>query len=121
MARITGIGGVFFKAKDPRALAAWYGETLGLAIESWGGAMVRNDGGPAFAVWSPFAADTGYFAPSGKPFMINFAVDDLDGFIAQLEARGVAILKRADEGEMGLFAWLMDPDGNKVELWQPAK
>jgi predicted enzyme related to lactoylglutathione lyase len=118
MARITGIGGVFFKASDPKALAAWYRDTLGIAVEDWGGAMVKNEGPPQ-VVWSPFAADTKYFEPSAKPFMINFAVDDLDGYATQLEAKGVAILKRADEGDMGLFAWILDPDGNKIELWQP--
>ena len=122
MARITGLGGIFFKASDPKALAAWYRDTLGFPIEDWGGAMLKSDnGGPGFAVWSPFAADTTYFAPSDKPYMINFAVDDLGSFVTQLEAKGVAILKQSDEGAMGLFAWILDPDGNKIELWQPGK
>jgi predicted enzyme related to lactoylglutathione lyase len=122
MARITGIGGVFFKARDPKALAAWYRDVLGLAVEDWGGAMLkRDDASPPMTVWSPFAADTTYFAPSTRDFMLNFAVDDLDAFVGALEAKGVAALDRKDEGPMGLFAWIMDPDGNKLELWQPAK
>ncbi|MGH6871463.1 MAG: VOC family protein [Rhizomicrobium sp.] len=122
MARITGIGGVFFKATDPKALAAWYRETLGLPIEDWGGALLESDpAAPPRSVWSPFAADTKYFAPSQKPFMINFAVDDLAGFVQDLKSKGVAVLDQSDQGEMGQFAWIMDPDGNKIELWQPAK
>ncbi|HEY1630203.1 MAG TPA: VOC family protein [Rhizomicrobium sp.] len=119
MARITGIGGVFFKASDPKALAAWYRDTLGLPLEDWGGAMVKNEGPPQ-VVWSTFPADTKYFEPSAKPFMINYAVDDLDAFLAMLETKGVKALSRSDEGAMGLFAWIADPDGNKIELWQPA-
>jgi catechol 2,3-dioxygenase-like lactoylglutathione lyase family enzyme len=120
MARITGIGGVFFKSPDPKALTAWYRGTLGLAIEDWGGALLNSAGsGPPHVVWSPFAADTKYFAPSTRDFMINFAVDDLNTFVKDLEAKGIALLGRSDEGAMGLFAWIADPDGNKIELWQP--
>ncbi|HEY2071323.1 MAG TPA: VOC family protein [Rhizomicrobium sp.] len=120
MAKITGIGGIFFKATDPKALAAWYRDTLGLTVEDWGGVLFNPD--PAVlprTVWSPFAAGTKYFAPSEKPFMINFAVDDLDGFLKDIAAKGVAVLERADHGDMGLFAWILDPDGNKLEFWQP--
>jgi catechol 2,3-dioxygenase-like lactoylglutathione lyase family enzyme len=120
MARITGLGGIFFKAKDSKALAAWYRDTLGLALEDWGGALIKNDkAGPPHTVWAPFGADTKYFAPSTKDFMVNFAVDDLDAFIKGLEAKGVTILKRDDSDPSGKFAWIMDPDGNKIELWQP--
>ena len=85
MARITAIGGVFFHSADPQALAAWYRDKLGLAIEDWGGAMIRADGaGPPHGVWAPFGKDTDYFKPSPREFMINFAVDDLDGFLAAL-------------------------------------
>jgi len=119
MARITGFGGLFFKAKDPKALAAWYRDTLGIAIEEYGAAMLRYDapGHPEFVVWNPFGEDTKYFAPSTREFMVNFAVDDLDGMIAALEAKGVAILGRQDES-YGRFAWIQDPDGTKIELWQ---
>jgi len=117
---ITGVGGLFFKAKDPKALAAWYRDVLGLPLESWGGAMLRYDapGHPHVLVWNAFPASTDYFAPSTGSFMINYAVDDMDAFLKRLEARGVAILKREDDPN-GRFAWLLDPEGNKVELWQP--
>ncbi|HWA89032.1 MAG TPA: VOC family protein [Rhizomicrobium sp.] len=120
MARITGIGGIFFKARDPKALAAWYRDVLGLKVEEWGGAMLRTDepGRPDITVWNAFSADTKYFEPSTREFMINFAVDDLDGVVAQLEAKGVAILKRDDGDPHGRFAWILDPEGTKLELWQ---
>jgi len=123
MARVTGIGGIFFKAKDPKALSAWYGDKLGLAVEDWGGAMLRYDapGHPPLAVWAPFSQDTDYFAPSTREYMINFAVDDIDGFMAQLKAKGIEILGTQDQGAMGRFAWIMDPEGNKIELWMPSK
>src|ERR1700733_8903651 len=94
MAKITGFGGIFFKARDPKALAAWYRDTLGLAIEEYGAALLRYDapGHPEFVVWNPFAEDTKYFAPSTREFMINFAVDDLDAMVAALEAKGVTVL-----------------------------
>ena len=122
MARITGVGGIFFKSPDPKALSAWYRDVLGLAPEDWGGAMLRYDtpGHPPFVVWSPFASDGGYFQPSAREFMINFAVDDLDAFLTGIEAKGVSVLARKDE-EYGRFAWLLDPDGTKIELWQPIK
>lgn len=121
MARITGVGGIFFKARDPKALSAWYRDVLGLAIEDWSGAMLPYDapGHPPCVVWTPFAEDTTYFEPSAKPFMINFAVDDLDGMLAAIAAKGVPVHARKDDESFGRFAWIMDPDGNKVELWQP--
>ena len=118
--RITGIGGVFVTSKDPKALAAWYHDVLGISLESWGGAALRYDapGHPPAAIWGPFPAATDYFAPSTREFMINFAVDDLDAFIAVIEAKGVKILGRMDDAT-GRFAWIADPDGTKIELWQP--
>jgi predicted enzyme related to lactoylglutathione lyase len=120
MAKITGLGGIFFKARDPKALSAWYRDVLGLAVEDWGGAMLRYDapGHPEVAVWNPFSADTKYFAPSSREYMINFAVDDLDGVVARIEAKGVAILGRDDSDPNGRFAWVLDPEGTKIELWQ---
>ena len=117
---ITGVGGVFFKAKDPKALAAWYRDVLGLPLEKWGGAALRYDAPnhPPALIWNAFPASTEYFAPSTAQFMINYAVDDMDAFLARLGAKGVAILKRADDAT-GRFAWILDPEGNKVELWQP--
>jgi len=121
--RITGIGGVFFKAKDPKALAAWYRDVLGLPLESWGGAMLRYDAPshPPVLVWNAFSASTDYFAPSTSTFMINYAVDDLDAFLARLRTKGVSVLNQSNDDANGKFAWILDPEGNKIELWQPAR
>jgi len=120
MARITAIGGVFFHSPDPKALAAWYRDTLGLNIENWGGAMIGPDpAAPPHAVWTPFSKSTDYFKPSSREFMINFAVDDLDGFLAALEAKGVKAEGRQQMESIGKFAWILDPDGTKIEFWQP--
>ena len=118
---VTGIGGVFFKSKDPKALAAWYRDVLGLKIEVWGGAALSYaaPGHPAVAVWSPFAQTSDYMAPSTREFMVNFAVDDLDAVVARLVDHGVRIIKRDDSDPSGRFAWFLDPDGTKIELWQP--
>ena len=118
MARITALGGVFFHSADPPALAAWYRDTLGLNVEDWGGAMIRAEG-PPYAIWAPFNKDTGHFQPSTREFMVNFAVDDLDGFLVGLEAKGVEVKGRQQMDGMGMFAWILDPDGTKIELWQP--
>jgi catechol 2,3-dioxygenase-like lactoylglutathione lyase family enzyme len=121
--RITGIGGVFFKAKDPKVLAAWYRDVLGLPLEAWGGAALRYDAPqhPPAVVWNAFPASTKYFAPSTGDFMINYAVDDMDALLARLRAKGVEILKQDDNDENGRFAWILDPEGNKIELWQPKR
>lgn len=123
MERVRGIGGIFFKARDPKALARWYAEHLGVPVEDWGGARFgwrdHDARGDAFTVWSPFAADTDYFAPSPAPFMINFRVDDLDAMLAQLRAAGVRIDDKREDSDFGRFAWAYDPEGNKLELWQP--
>jgi predicted enzyme related to lactoylglutathione lyase len=121
MAKITGIGGIFFKSRDPKALAAWYRDVLGIAIEDWGGAMLRYDaeGHPEYVVWNAFQEKSEHFAPSERPFMINYAVDDLDGFLAQLRDKGVEPIRRDDSDPFGRFAWVLDPDGTKIELWQP--
>ena len=121
--RITGVGGVFFKAKDPKALAAWYRDVLGLPLEVWGGAKLRYDAPqhPPALIWSTFPATTKYFAPSTGDFMINYAVDEMDAFLARLSAKGVVILKRSDDDPNGRFAWVLDPEGNKIELWEPKR
>ena len=120
---ITGFGGLFFKSKDPKALAAWYRDVLGLPVEPWGGAALHYDapGHPPVVVWNAFPQATDYMAPSTREFMVNFAVDDLDAIIARLKAKGVAILKRDDKDPNGRFAWILDPDGTKIELWEPKK
>ena len=121
MACITGVGGVFFKSPNPKDLAAWYRDVLGLATEDWNGSMLRYDAPnhPPFVVWSPFQADSDCFKPSAREFMLNFAVDDMDAFVAEIEAKGVVLLGRDDSDPNGRFAWLLDPDGTKIELWQP--
>jgi catechol 2,3-dioxygenase-like lactoylglutathione lyase family enzyme len=120
---ITGIGGIFFKSDDPKALAQWYRDVLGLQIEDWGGAALRYDAPhhPPILVWSPFPRTSDYMTPSAREFMVNFAVDDLDAFVATLMTKHVAILKRDDNDPNGKFAWILDPDGTKIELWEPKK
>ena len=123
MRRVTGVGGIFFKAKDPAALGAWYRDRLGLAVEDWGGALFRwkedpSEGGGA-TVWSPFPADTDYFAPSPSPFMVNFRVADLHALLAALRAEGCDVQDKVEESEYGKFGWVLDPEGNKLELWEP--
>jgi predicted enzyme related to lactoylglutathione lyase len=120
---ITGVGGIFFKSKDPKALAAWYRDALGIKIEDWGGATLSYDapGHPPVLVWSAFPATTKYMEPSTREFMVDFAVDDLDALVAKLTAKGVAIVKRDDTDPNGRFAWIVDPDGTKIELWEPKK
>lgn len=124
MAKVTGIGGVFFKStKDHKALAAWYQEHLGMPLESWGGAMLKwpedRAGDDGVTVWHVAEPTTKWFAPSTASFMINYRVDDMTGLLANLRAAGVEIIKGPDADENGTFAWIIDPDGNKVELWQP--
>jgi len=123
MAQVVGLGGIFFKARDPAGLARWYGDVLGLDVQDWGGAQLRYDGAshPPYAVWCPFRQDTDYFAPSTGSFMINLAVDDMDGVIARVQSKGVEILGRADNDPNGRFAWLLDPEGSKIELWEPKR
>jgi catechol 2,3-dioxygenase-like lactoylglutathione lyase family enzyme len=118
---VTGVGGIFVKSKDPKALAAWYRDVLGIDIMSWGGATLHYDapGHPPVLAWSAFSEKSTYMAPSTRDFMIDFAVDDMDAIIARLTAKGVPILKRDDKDPSGKFAWILDPDGTKIELWQP--
>lgn len=125
MKHITGIGGIFFKANDPEKLAAWYRKHLDLNVEDFGGVVFHDkDASPeitkrqAYTTWSPFEANTDYFAPSEKPFMINFRVANLDALLAKLENEGVKV-ERTEKSEFGYFGWVMDPEGNKIELWEP--
>ena len=117
MAKVTGLGGIFYKVADTAATQAWYQENLGVGGE-WGAVFpFKQDDPEGFALLSPFKAATDYFAPSEAPFMINLRVDDLDGLIGDLAVKGISILARQDE-EYGRFAWILDPDGVKVELFQ---
>jgi catechol 2,3-dioxygenase-like lactoylglutathione lyase family enzyme len=120
MARITALGGVFFRSENPKALGEWYRDKLGLNLDDWGGARIKAEGaGAPYGIWAPFQKDSGHFKPSSREFMINFAVDDLDAFLAGLEAKGVEVNGRQAMEGMGKFAWILDPDGTKIELWQP--
>ena len=123
MRRVTGIGGIFFKSRDPKALAEWYRDHLGLKLEDWGGVAFRwtddNPAGAGTTIWSPFAESSTYFAPSEARFMVNFRVEDLRALVAALRAEGCTADDRVDESEYGIFGWVMDPDGNRIELWQP--
>lgn len=126
MAKVMGIGGIFFKTtQDHKALAAWYHKHLGMPLEDWGGAILRwpEDHGEdqGITVWHVAAKETEWFSPSGSNFMINYRVDHLDEMISQLKAAGVPVVKGPESHENGKFAWIMDPDGNKVELWEPMK
>jgi predicted enzyme related to lactoylglutathione lyase len=115
MKRVVGVGGVFFKARDPAALAAWYERHLGVLLEKGAPVSVFTDGGPT--VWSIFAKDSTYFE-SDAPFMINYRVDDLDALLRALETEGVTIVRPATDSPEGRFAAIRDPDGNGIELWQ---
>jgi len=120
MAQVTGVGGIFFKARDPKALSAWYAQHLGFKVEEFGGVQFYDDNArPGFTLWSPFKQDTKYFEPGTKDFMINFRVDDLHALLAQLRAAGVEVDAKVDESEYGRFGWIIDPDGNRIELWEP--
>lgn len=127
MKRVTGLGGVFFKAKDPKALAAWYDKHLGF---SFGDNLYHTffwDEDPqpeerAFSAFSVFKADTQYFAPSAQPFMFNLRVENLDELLQILKQEGVQVMDETEAMEgVGKFGWVIDPEGNKIELWQPAK
>ena len=122
--RVLGVGGVFFRSVDPARLAQWYKETLGLVTEAWGSthgtsfspqAMPTN----SFTVWSTFAADTEYFGDLRQSFMINLVVDDLDAALDKIRTAGGDVIPEKEEHDFGRFGWFVDPDGNRVELWEP--
>jgi catechol 2,3-dioxygenase-like lactoylglutathione lyase family enzyme len=126
MKRVIGIGGVFFKAKNPEKLREWYREHLGFDLEEWGGVVFQPSGASDAnenekTVWSLFPDDSTYFAPSTQAFMINYRVDDLYALLAQLRIEGCAVDDKVDDSDYGKFGWVMDPEGNRVELWQPPK
>lgn len=119
--RVTGIGGVFFKSKNPKTLVEWYGKHLGLKTDQYGSTFWWKDakGNDCSTQWSPFDNDTTYFSPSEKPFMQNFRVHDLDGLLVKLKAEGVTITGEPERYDYGKFAWILDIEGNKIELWEP--
>ena len=124
MNRVTGIGGIFFKAKDPIALRAWYQKHLGIDVQEWGGAAfiwADDAGNPTkgTTVWNIGEANNDYYAPSKSSFMINYRVADLASLLKTLRNEGCNVLDKTDDSEYGKFGWVMDPEGNKIELWQP--
>ena len=124
MRRVTGIGGIFFKARDAAALQAWYKRHLGIDVQAWGGTSfdwTDESGKPVggTTAWSIGPMDAGHFAPSAASFMVNYRVEDLLGLVKVLREEGCNVLGKIDESEYGKFAWVLDPEGNKVELWEP--
>lgn len=124
MKRVTGIGGIFFMSSNAAALREWYRRHLGIAVEAWGGTAFRwasddNPGGAGTTIWSVHDDSSAYFAPSTARFMINYRVDDLHALLAVLRAEGCDVDPKVEESDFGKFGWVMDPDGNRVELWQP--
>jgi predicted enzyme related to lactoylglutathione lyase len=122
MKRVLGIGGVFLKAKDPAALREWYRLHLGMNLEEWGGVVFpwqRPDGAPGMSVWCLFDEGADYFGPSGQRAMVNYVVDDLRTLLDTLRAEGCAVDDKLEDSEFGLFGWVTDPEGNRMELWQP--
>jgi predicted enzyme related to lactoylglutathione lyase len=118
MERVTGIGGVFLRAKDAEALRAWYAEHLGIEISEWGGQQFMWTPGGS-TTWAVFAADTDYFGDRGQATMVNYRVPDLDAMLAQLRAAGVEVDDKIEEQEYGRFGWAVDCEGNRLELWEP--
>lgn len=125
MKRVTGIGGIFFKAEDPKTLKAWYGRHLGFDVTDWGCSFrwrevdKPDSDAAARTEWSPFKSDSDYFAPSEKPFMFNYRVENLTELVKVLQEEGIKIVGGIEEFPYGKFAWIMDPEGNKIELWEP--
>ena len=125
MKRVTGIGGIFFKSKDPQHTREWYQRHLGIEQEPWGGAVLkwRHHDQPervGTTIWSPFKADTTHFQPSDNTFMVNYRVGNLEELLAALKTEGIEQVGEMQAHEYGKFAWILDPDGNKIELWEPA-
>jgi len=119
--RVTGIGGVFFKTKDPNKVKNWYNKHLGLNTDQWGCTFWWKDkaGNDCSTQWSPFKEDTNYFEPSKKDFMMNFRVENLDELLVTLKAEGVTVIDKTESLEEGKFGWIIDLEGNKIELWEP--
>ncbi len=119
--RVTGIGGFFFKTKEPKKIKDWYNTHLGLNTDDYGCTFWWKDeeGKKCSTQWSPFKEDTKYFEPSKKEFMMNFRVDDLEGLLKVLKKEGVTVVGEIEKYDYGKFGWIIDPEGNKIELWEP--
>jgi predicted enzyme related to lactoylglutathione lyase len=125
MKRVTGLGGVFFKANDPKKIKEWYQTHLGMQMDDYGFSFHWKEIGkedakaPAATAWSPFKSDTKYFAPSEKPYMFNYRVENLVELLKVLKEEGVEVIGEMQEFSYGKFGWILDPEGNKIELWEP--
>ncbi|MBI4912142.1 MAG: VOC family protein [Acidobacteria bacterium] len=119
MQRVTGIGGIFFKAQDPVALRAWYQRHLGIDVLEWGGAVFPWADPAGMTVWNIAEPGSPTFDPGRAPFMVNYRVADLDALLQALRAEGCEVLEKTEASEFGKFGWVLDPEGNKVELWEP--
>lgn len=119
MKRVTGIGGIFFKAKDAPVLRAWYQTHLGIDVQAWGGTAFQCQDSGGSTIWNVSPENDDPYAPGTAPFMINYRVDDLDALLDALRAEGCNVLGNSEASEYGKFGWVLDPEGNKVELWQP--
>jgi predicted enzyme related to lactoylglutathione lyase len=119
--RVTGLGGVFFKTKDPDRMKKWYKDHLGLPVDDYGCTFWWKDthGNDCSTQWSPFKEDTKYFQPSKKQFMMNYRVENLVELLAVLKEEGVTVVGKIEEHDYGKFGWILDPEGNKIELWEP--
>jgi len=119
--RVTGLGGFFFKTEDPKGLKNWYGKHLGLPVDDYGCTFWWNDkeGKECSTQWNTFPKDTNYFQPSEKPFMMNFRVENLVELLAVLKEEGITVVGEMEEYDYGKFGWILDPEGNKIELWEP--
>lgn len=119
--RVTGLGGFFFKSKNPEATKQWYKDRLGLPTDQYGCTFwwKDNEGKDCSTQWSPFQEDTKYFSPSEKQFMMNFRVENLEELLKVLKEEGVTIVGDMETYEYGKFGWILDPEGNKIELWEP--
>ena len=125
MASVIGVGGIFFHSSDPEGLMAWYRDALGMELNDYGGADFLHAGSAqafpqgARTIFAPFKPDTEYFGPSEKPFMINLIIDDMDAMLERLKEKGIPLVGDPQDYNYGRFAWVMDPNGTKIELWQP--
>lgn len=123
MKKVTGIGGIFFKTENPEKMKDWYGKNLGLVTNEYGSVFeFRKSDAPkekGYSVWSPFKKDTDYFQPSGKEFMINYRVENIEKLVDELRSSGVTICDEIESFEYGKFVHILDPENNKIELWEP--
>ena len=123
--RVIGLGGIFFKCKDNEAVKSWYEKHLGIPVQPWGASFpwrrAENPDEETYSVWSPFKGDTEYFNPSKHDFMVNYQVEDLFQLLEILKSEGVQVMEETDVSEFGKFGWVIDPEGRKIELWEPPK